>query len=46
MSLLTIQYRFAAIKEKNPVEIKRRIIEGFKMKKAVIYSNILNRKYS
>ena len=32
--------------EKNPVKIKRSLREGFSLKKAVIYSEILNRKYS
>jgi len=33
-------------KELNPVKSKRRFREGFNMKKAVIYAEILNRKYS
>lgn len=34
------------VKEKNTVKIRRSIRAGFDMKKAVIYSEILNRKYS
>ena len=37
---------YQPLKDSNPVKPKRRFREGFNMKKAVIYSEILNRKYS